>query len=460
MFQVSSFKFQVYLTLIISVLFISCDNNKVGEKEFATKEPIDKIFMANSNGGQVSLTKEDNKWIVNGQHTARKEMVDILLKTIQKVKANYPVSKKEQLKIETEIASSHTKVELYQDGKLLKTYFVGGHTHDMMGTYFYMEGASKPYVCFIPGFEGYLTPRFFTNEEEWRSRVIFNHKRESIKKVDIQYNPEIKYLESFTIESNKDNILIKNGDEASVDISDMEIGKQYLSFFENIQIEGFETNITKKDSVIRTKPVCQITIETKDGKKKSANVYYMNLNQRSKTQFDRKGNKLKHDLDRMYISFNEAKDFGIIQMFVFGKIFQNYSAFIQKDNIQNFVESRKKEDIEPMLERYQNLLVMLLETEEQIVRSNNDTRILELRDKGILYQKKAHDLWVEIQDPFYELEDKKIKETGQYNAQFFGNKSAFSNTATNTLSSKLYQKTLKGYVNGIREGLMKKLKTN
>ncbi len=53
----------------------------------------------------------------------------------------------------------------------------------------------------------------------------------------------------------------------------------------------------------------------------------MDLNQRSKTQFDRKGNQLQYDLDRMFVSFNEGKDFGILQMFVFGKLFQNYSSF-------------------------------------------------------------------------------------------------------------------------------------
>ena len=59
------------------------------------------------------------------------------------------------------LASEGVKVELYtQNKKLYKTFYIGGETADFLGTYMIMEGAKKAYVIHIPGFNGFLTPRF------------------------------------------------------------------------------------------------------------------------------------------------------------------------------------------------------------------------------------------------------------------------------------------------------------
>jgi hypothetical protein len=316
--------------LIIVLIFITActESKESNHNAFAVKTAIDQILLANANGETIKLTQDGNQWLVNDQFVARQDMVDILLTTIKKVQVNYPVAKKEQKGIIKSIAAKHIKVELYNKGEKLKTYFVGDHTQDLMGTYFYLENDERPYVVLIPGFEGYLTPRYFTVEKDWRSRVIFENDPKDIKRISVDYDERIPNVESFVITQENKQIQITNSKtKLTQDLTESEIGLQYLGFFKHLEIEGFENDYPKKDSIIKSKPFCEIEIEQANGKITSADIYLMDLNQRSKTQFDRKGNQLQYDLDRMFVSFNEGRDFGILQMFVFGKLFQNYSSF-------------------------------------------------------------------------------------------------------------------------------------
>lgn len=315
--------------IISTCLLLACSpGGKNANDVFRVKEAVDEILLANSNGQKIVLKKQEDHWIVNDKYKARKDMIDILLKTIKKVQINYPVPVKEQEGIIKSIAAKHVKVELYKAGKMLKSYFVGSHTQDMMGTYFFLKDSKRPYVCFIPGFEGYLTPRYFTQEKDWRSRVLFDIDPTAIKTIEVAYDDSIPGLESFKIEQTKDIISLTNlKTNISQDLSDAALGKQYLSFYKYLEIEGFENDHAKKDSIVNSRPFCAINILTQEGQQQSVNIYLMDITQRSKTQFDRKGNKLEYDLDRMFVSFNNGQDFGIIQMFVFGKLFQNYSSF-------------------------------------------------------------------------------------------------------------------------------------
>ena len=118
--------------------------------------------------------KEKGNWWVNGKFRARQHSVDLILKTIKKIKVKHPVAVTGIEYRLSKIASKHKKVEIYTgDGNLEKVYYIGGSTKDHQGTYMLLEtpedGRSDiPYVCHLPGFHGYLTPRFFTTEEDWR----------------------------------------------------------------------------------------------------------------------------------------------------------------------------------------------------------------------------------------------------------------------------------------------------
>jgi hypothetical protein len=58
------------------------------------------------------------------------------------------------------------KVELYnKEGKRFKTYYVGGPSNDMEGTFMMMENSNNPYVTHLQFLDGFLTDRYLIAEE-------------------------------------------------------------------------------------------------------------------------------------------------------------------------------------------------------------------------------------------------------------------------------------------------------
>jgi len=111
-------------------------------KDFAVEDTasVDKIFMVNKEGQQVLLERKNNFWMVNGKYYARKDAVSTLLKTIHRIDVKAPVAKSMFKTIVSNLAVRSIKVEIYQESKLIRTYYVGGPTKDQYGTYMLLEG--------------------------------------------------------------------------------------------------------------------------------------------------------------------------------------------------------------------------------------------------------------------------------------------------------------------------------
>lgn len=323
----------VLLLGVATVYFLQGNDNRPKDDSLFKVERIndvEKIFLANLKGNRITLEKNGDHWLVNGVFRARPEAVEILLETIKRVEVDYPVANSAKENIIKDIATQHTKVEVYdKNDNIVRSYFVGGPIHDHTGTYMFMENGSRPYVCHIRGFNGYLTIRYFTELEEWRDRVIVDYKPKEIKTVKVEYFEDKPKLQSFELTViDKDSFLVNNiktGDQ--IQAVDKDAARQFLTFFKNLGVEGFENDFPKKDSILNTDPFCEITITDRNGDVNTNTFYLMDLTQRSKLRFDDRGRPLKYDLDRLYASVNKAKDFAVIQVFVFGKLLQSYTNF-------------------------------------------------------------------------------------------------------------------------------------
>ena len=140
--------------------------------------------------------------MVNGLYDARPDVIQTLLYTIRKIDVKEPVGKKAQDNVVKRLAADAVKCEIYSKGELIKAYYVGSETQDLTGTYMIlidlktMETSAKPFVTYIPGFEGFLTTRYFTEEIGWRDRTVFNYIPNEIKSVrmEVPNNPEYGYV--------------------------------------------------------------------------------------------------------------------------------------------------------------------------------------------------------------------------------------------------------------------------
>src|SRR5690606_33344473 len=94
---------------------------------------------------------------------------------------------KEMTMVKKELAINGIKVEIYEKGTLSKVYYVGGNSTDELGTFFYMENAKEPYLCHIPGFNGYPGARYYFLTKAWRSKTIFEAASNEINNIKVDW---------------------------------------------------------------------------------------------------------------------------------------------------------------------------------------------------------------------------------------------------------------------------------
>ncbi len=299
-------------------------NDKEVKSDFAIKDTasIDKIFIADAKGQTVTLTRVENAWMVNNKYVARPDNIRILMKTFSRIDVRSPVPKAAYNNVVKMIATSATKVEIYQgDDKPSKIYYVGGATLDHQGTYMVLETdgvkSSAPFITYIPGNYGYLSTRFFTESEQWRDAVVFRYLPEEIKSIEINYfeTPEESFIINntdgeFTLSALGSNEIIPNVNK--------ELLNEYVNRYRKIYYEMIDVESPKEkiDSTIASPPFLSIEVKDFLGGGNKIVVYHM-PNFRKTLDHDEK--EFPYDVDRMYGYLNNEL-FTYIQFATFDNI--------------------------------------------------------------------------------------------------------------------------------------------
>lgn len=278
---------------------------------------VDMIFLADKSNRTVLLTRENGTWMVNHEFQARKDMIQNLMICIRRVEVKEFVPK---AAIENQIKAlsvGATKVEIYQNKKLAKVYYVGGPTQDHLGTYMIMQDSNTPFVCYMPGFRGYLSNYYIPMVEEWRDRVIFSYNIKDIAsvRVDFARDPDASWE-------------LTNVDNASFRLKSVSSG-QYLEGFDtsrvkdvlrNFKVMGFEAfatvNKARMDSVQAKYGLYTVSVTDRNGKTRFVQLYEIPLQPGT---LDMLGNPVSIDMDRMY-GIVDGKTTTICQYYTFDPV--------------------------------------------------------------------------------------------------------------------------------------------
>jgi hypothetical protein len=165
-------------------------NTSVDELDvmFAVRDTssINKIFVADKDGSRYLLDRTSRTtWTINKNIVASPILVNALLEVVRDVDMKRPCTAAERTEVVKHLAAEHKKVEIYANNELVRSYYVGGSTVDHLGTYFMLTDGQNPYVCHIPGFEGYLDVRYDVDTVGWKSPKIFFGTSKSIKAVTL-----------------------------------------------------------------------------------------------------------------------------------------------------------------------------------------------------------------------------------------------------------------------------------
>lgn len=324
----------IFLLIIVGYLFY---NNKSGtfKKElnnFAVKDTgnITMIFLADKQGAKVKLEKQDNgRWRVNKNYFARPEAINTLLKTFVLLDVKAPVPKPSMNTIIRNLSAVSTKVEIYVKDKLEKVYYVGGSTMDKHGTYMLLENSSSPFIMHIPGFFGYLSTRYFTDEHKWRDPEIFNFEPGEISSV--QVHNIIKPQETFkiAIENNKPILTIGGKTQENPEVEKL---AQYIGLYRKIAFEYVDnfSSPVEKDSIFKSPPIFEIQLVPNSAESVRVVLYKKHLKEPLENE---RGEKIFSDPDRMYANYNG--ELVVVQYFVFDALTVSPQLFFNSANVKN-----------------------------------------------------------------------------------------------------------------------------
>jgi hypothetical protein len=300
---------------------------------------ITKIFMADKNGGKVTLDRKDaNTWIVNGKFPARKDAISLLLYTMKMLDVKSPVSKSAKKSVLQLMTTHSVKVEVYSGDELIKQYYVGHENQEMDGTYMLLtdiesgENFPDPFLVFIPGFNGYLSSRYFLKEEEWRERLLISYTPLDLKSIKMELMESQDSSFVINLNSTTSFALQKlNGQSLPFDEVKM---KQYLAYFQNLSYEfllGDNNGKKLRDSLLNVPAFTRLSITDKKGQMRTFDF----LHKKSTAEINNKyGKNYVYDPDRLYLRFDDNKEVALIQFYVFGKILQNYGYFLPSNSVK------------------------------------------------------------------------------------------------------------------------------
>ena len=331
--------------LIVVAIFVTLKNKRKtlsgNDDDFAVPDTasIDKIFLANKKGATALLEKKEGVWFINGKYPARKDAIELLLTTFMRTQIKFPAPKNAQENLLKNIAANGTKCEIYQNGKLSKTWYIGHETQDLRGTYSLLQSSDnerpfdKVYAIEIPGFIGTIVPRFFLAEAEWREKKVLSLTPDKIKSVtlnlpgfpDTSYTINVYGLHKFdvtTLAGKK----IQPFDTTAV--------QQYLSYFMNLYVEYWCTNsfLPEIDSVRKTNEFLQITVTDINNQKDTYKFYHKPPMEGH--LLDEKGNKLPYDPENIYMKFKNDAEFARVSAYAWGKLFQSSHYFMPKTAVK------------------------------------------------------------------------------------------------------------------------------
>lgn len=333
---------QIVLTLIVSLLLATAiyvyyskdKDSNLESNAFAVADTasITKVFIADKKGSAITLTKNSpGNWTVNNRFSVRNDAINLLLKTFKLMEIKSPVLKSAQNNIIKDMAARAIKVEIFgQDAsEPILTYYVGAATQNHDGNFMLLDGGDTPYIVYVPGFHGFLTPRFITDEKDWRSTLVFSYQHiNEVEWVRLEYMKEMaSSFEIVIVNENKFKVR-KLGDNTFLEKFDTLKVKDYLSGWRNISHESFETvSKGERDSTLNLGVEYLFSMKRKNEMPIVLAAYL----RRPKLFSPSQGNRpMMADPDRMYGIFANDTNFLLIQYFVFDKLMVKPDYFLQK----------------------------------------------------------------------------------------------------------------------------------
>lgn len=332
----------VLISAIAAFLIFRKDLNRTGEigiKDFALEyDPgIDKIFYSSNdkNKGYLTFTRDKNKvwWVENGKNKFKADtgsISDLLHMIMPKIEVKNPVDDASLEMVNSKMAISGVKAQFYKGEDLVKTIYAGERTADDLGTYMYLPGTERPCIVHISGHNGYLTPFFNTEINNWRTLAMLDIPAADIVSVTVSW-PESP-ADGFTIVKNGDDPYITDhkGNKVNANRNRM---LAYLDMLTGVTREAGEPagiNKTKKrDTILASVPYFSIEVKKKDHTSEKLNMYRIKVSSETYSPENRIGELKVYETETFWGVLQGSKELWVMQDAIMKNRMKKISDFLR-----------------------------------------------------------------------------------------------------------------------------------
>jgi hypothetical protein len=296
----------VLLILILVLVILTKGRTAFGKREssFAIEhqDVITRIEFSEK-GKKLVLEKKDEGWIVNGRYEARKSGINFILRVLTQIQIKSPLT---QEIFRNEIRKNNIpplKVRLFDKNRLLRSFLVYRTGTNVYGNVMKRRESSKPFIVYIPGFEGDIGSAFTLNELFWQPYTVFRLLPSEISAIRLENFSDS--ASSFFI-TNKRNIYTLSDLNGPLTRWDTAQVKRYLSYFAWIPFESWAIDLPdpEKKKIESGLPVFKITAVTTNGNKITLTLWEKTI-----------GNSSTKDSDRLWAKTEDKDDLFIMRYF-------------------------------------------------------------------------------------------------------------------------------------------------
>jgi hypothetical protein len=257
----------VLLIAVLIMVLIFRSRTPFGKSEASfTSEPKKEITRIefSGEGKTLLLEKEEKVWMVNGKHEARPGGITFIERILTGIKIKSPVSPDffdEQI-VKNNIEP--VRVRVFEKNKLISSFLVYKTRSNKYGNIMKITGRSKPFIVYVPGYEGDIGSGFTMNELFWVPFTVFNLLPSEISSVTCENLSDPG--SSFTI-TGKNNIYTLSDSNTSFTGWDTSRVRRYISYFTLIPFESWALDLPETESgkIKSGSPLYRISLVKSDG---------------------------------------------------------------------------------------------------------------------------------------------------------------------------------------------------
>jgi hypothetical protein len=284
--------------------FISMPRKEITRIEFTGK------------GEKLVLERNGNTWIVNGKSEARRSGMAFIERILTEIKIKSPVSPG---LFEEEIIKKNiepVRVRVFEKKRLLNSFLVFKTGSNLYGNIMKITDKSKPFITYVPGYEGDIGSGFTLNELFWVPYTVFNLLPSEISSVEFDNMADPSSSFTITVKNNVYSLSDANNKANGGDSSRV---RRYISYFTFVPFESWALGLSAEESAkIRSvNPIFRISVRKSDGTEKVLTLW-------EKTNSET-GEK---DSDRLWGKTGDREDLFILRYFDVDPLLKKRSYFI------------------------------------------------------------------------------------------------------------------------------------